>query len=211
MAEESFILVNLKESKAKKLAQVISNETSRKILDFLTTKKEASESEISTQLKIPISTAHYSLKHLKEVNLVFSEEFHYSKKGKVVEHYKLSNKTVIIAPHQPNMESFKEKLKKILPAFFVSILGTLGIFISKNFNKTQTFVQQDVMMARSVVEETAGAGIMAEPIVQEQGNNFVSFLIQNSSALWFFAGALIAISSYVVIDYIIEKNKKHGK
>ena len=35
MAKRSFLLVSLKERKAKKLAQVISNETSRKILDYL--------------------------------------------------------------------------------------------------------------------------------------------------------------------------------
>jgi len=67
MTEESFMLVSLKESKAKKLAEVIGNDTCRKILDFLASKKSATETEISKDLNIPISTVHYNLKHLLKV------------------------------------------------------------------------------------------------------------------------------------------------
>ena len=35
MTDESFLLVSLREEKAKKLAQVLSNDTARKILDDL--------------------------------------------------------------------------------------------------------------------------------------------------------------------------------
>ena len=42
--EETFILLSLEEQQSKELAQVISNETARKILDYLGKKNEASES-----------------------------------------------------------------------------------------------------------------------------------------------------------------------
>ena len=95
--ESSFLLVDLKEDKAKKLAQVISNDSCRKILDYLTHKDKATETEISKDLKLALSTVHYNLKHLNKSGLVIVEEFHYSQKGKEVNHYKLANKFIIIA------------------------------------------------------------------------------------------------------------------
>ena len=91
MAKDKFILVSLKEEESKKLAQIISNDTSRKILDFLA-EKEATESEIASKLDIPISTVHYNLQALVKGSLVEADEYHYSKKGKEVLHYKLANK-----------------------------------------------------------------------------------------------------------------------
>ena len=42
---KNFLLVSLEEKKAKKIAEVINNDTSRKIIDFLA-KKDATESEL---------------------------------------------------------------------------------------------------------------------------------------------------------------------
>ena len=98
MSKKSFLLVSLKEDKAKELAQVISNDTCRKILDHLAEKEDATETEIATTLQLPISTVHYNLHHLMKAGIVNVEEFHYSEKGKEVNHYKLANKYIIIAP-----------------------------------------------------------------------------------------------------------------
>jgi len=116
--DESFLMVSLKENKAKELAQVISNDSCRRILDFLA-KKDASESELSKELNIPISTVHYNLSHLTKAKLVHVDEFHYSKKGKEINHYKLSNKIIIIAPKQSSLDSFKDQFKAFFPAFLV--------------------------------------------------------------------------------------------
>ena len=113
MSKTSFLLVSLKEDKAKELAQVISNESCRKILDYLADKEDATETELAKALGIPISTVHYNLKHLVNGGLVSVEEFHYSEKGKEVNHYKLANKYIIIAPK--TTYGIKEKLKSILP------------------------------------------------------------------------------------------------
>ncbi|PIN68928.1 hypothetical protein COV93_07345 [Candidatus Woesearchaeota archaeon CG11_big_fil_rev_8_21_14_0_20_43_8] len=122
MAEESFILVSLKDKKSKMLAQVISSDTARKILEYLSA-GEASESKIAKDLSLPISTVHYNLKHLLDAKLVLVEEFHYSKKGREVDHYKLANKFVIIAPQESTMETIKDKLKDILPVALICAAG----------------------------------------------------------------------------------------
>ena len=115
MPKESFILLSLSEAKAKKVAQVVQNESCRKILDFLSNVKDPTETEIAKKLKLPLSTVHYNLRQLVEAKLVDADEFHYSEKGKEVNHYSLANKYIIIAPNES--ESIREKLKKLLPAF----------------------------------------------------------------------------------------------
>ena len=75
MAEESFLLVSLEEEKSKKLAQVLSNDTSRKILDLLSKKDLLTETDISKELSLPLSTVHYNLSHLVTSGLVSDENF----------------------------------------------------------------------------------------------------------------------------------------
>ena len=97
MAKQSFLLVSLQEDKAKKLAQVVTNDSCRKILDYLAD-KEATETDLAEKLGLPMSTVHYNLSQLVGTGLIIADEFHYSKKGKEISHYKLANKYIIIAP-----------------------------------------------------------------------------------------------------------------
>ena len=117
MPKDPFLLVSLNEDKAKKLSQVLSNPTATRILDHLA-KREATESEIAKELDIPLSTVHYNLKQLTEAKLVLAEEFHYSSRGKEVNHYKLANKYIIIAPAEEH-DTFLQHIKKFLPATIV--------------------------------------------------------------------------------------------
>ncbi len=131
MAKKSkFLMVSLEGSEAKKLAQIISNDTARKILDMLA-EKDATETEISKALKQPISTIHYNLKHLLKATLVECKEFHYSQKGKEVNHYSLANKYIIIAPKAAT-ETLKDKLKSLIPSLL--IVGGIG-FAYNLFNR----------------------------------------------------------------------------
>ena len=53
MPDEPFMLVSLKEDKAKKLANVMANPTCTRILDHLAQSKEATESAIAKELNWP--------------------------------------------------------------------------------------------------------------------------------------------------------------
>jgi DNA-binding transcriptional ArsR family regulator len=115
-------LSSLEEAKAKKLASVLNNETCTKILNWLSSHKEGTESEIAKKLKLPLSTVHYNLKQLVEAKLVIADEYHYSEKGREVNHYKLANKYIIIAP-QEEQGGFLDKLKQFIPAALI-VAGT---------------------------------------------------------------------------------------
>lgn len=127
MAKDPFLLVSLEENESKALAQVMSNDTARKILDLLSKDESATETDIAKKLNVPLSTVHYNLQALVKANLVKSEEFHYSEKGKEVNHYSLANKLIIIAPKNTRTESFKDKLKSILPVGLIVL--AVGIVI----------------------------------------------------------------------------------
>ncbi|MBI2659921.1 helix-turn-helix transcriptional regulator [Candidatus Woesearchaeota archaeon] len=185
MAKQSFLLVSLQEDKAKKLAQVVSNESCRKILDYLT-EKESTETELAGKLQLPISTVHYNLKQLEDAGLVSAEEFHYSKKGKEVKHYKLANKYIIIAPK--STFGIKEKLKNILPAAVaVAAVGFVMQFISRYQPAPEAYaiasreLAQDAIASKMAVEAT-----LAQPNIY----------------IWFLIGALMMIAFYIAIEYI---------
>ncbi|MBN1544364.1 helix-turn-helix transcriptional regulator [Candidatus Woesearchaeota archaeon] len=163
MAKKSFLLVSLNENKAKKLAEVISNNTCRKILDFMAEKKDATESEIAKELNIPISTVHYNMKALLEARLVKSDEYHYSAKGKEVSHYRLANQYVIIAP-EGEKHAIREKLKSIIPTAL--IMGAAAAII-KMFSGTFTAVSDNA--APLMMKSAAGAMPPAEPMYAVAG------------------------------------------
>lgn len=123
--EESFILLSLKEKQSKKLAQVISSDKCRLILEYMASKDFVTETDIAKDLKLPLSTVHYNIKALHETKMLSAEEFHYSEKGKEVPHYKLANKFIIIAPK--NEVGMFEKLKKFMPIGAV-VLGVAAVF-----------------------------------------------------------------------------------
>lgn len=234
MADENFLLVSLKEDDAKKLAQVISNDTSRKILDYLAHKKDDTESGIAKKLKLPISTVHYNLQALVKAKLVQADEFHYSEKGKEVNHYSLANKYVIIAPKNAP-ESLKSKLRRILP---VALLAGAGALVLKMFSLWNTGIESFdkaktvAPMARTFEESEAGVAksvadyadeAMAEPAMQAVNTvqQNVTDTIQcgaqaiaaecskphflDGSALWFFLGAVFAIIIFLLIELMHKK------
>ena len=201
MPKEKFLLVSLQEDKAKKLAQVITNDSCRKILDYLAD-KEATESELAKQLNLPISTVHYNLKQLVDGGLIVAEEFHYSQKGKEVLHYKLANKYIIIAPK--STYGIKERLKSLLPvALLVAAAGFVLQFISRTATKS---VPEVSMMQKALVAEEAAAQISDQTMTATAANiPEIAQPFYQSITFWFIVGAVFAIITYVIIEKVREK------
>lgn len=192
--EEQFILVSLDEKESKQLAQVISNNSSRKILSYLT-KKNATESEISKNLNIPISTVHYNLKQLIKSKLIDSKEYHYSKKGKEVNHYSLSKKYIIIAP---STSGIKTKLKHILPMAVIAGAAALIIqFASSVFRGASFGVQKsaEIMHLTDQSLEVAEPAAIGECIKQ----------MPIPASVWFLFGGIAVIVVYLIIILIKKK------
>lgn len=201
MSKDKFLLVSLEEDKAKKLAQVLSSDTSRKILDHLA-ERSATETELSHALNLPISTVHYNLQQLIASNLVISEEFTYSAKGREVNHYKLANKYIIIAPKG---SAWKESLKRLIPGVLVAAIGAgLVQFFTNRFYGVQQFTSV-------AVEKAADQSVVAAaaPMAVETGAKAADVLIQVSTppplGLMFFLGAMAVVITLSLREYFKSK------
>ena len=82
-------MLNLDDERTKNLADVISNSTSKKILNLLSEKEEASEADISRALNLPINSIGYNLKKLESAGLIEVKNVLWSVKGRKVRMYKL--------------------------------------------------------------------------------------------------------------------------
>jgi DNA-binding transcriptional ArsR family regulator len=213
MGKKSFLLVSLKEKKAKELAQVISNDSCRKILDYLSDMQDATESDISEKLKLPISTVHYNLQHLMKAGIVDVDEFHYSEKGKEVNHYKLANKYIIIAPK--TTYGLKEKLKAILPVSLLALVGAGFIQMYTKYFRGPVF--SSAKMAAPAVMEQAEASV-AELVMDTATNEGARAVVEKAPevvtsvvsaapnyALWFLFGCVFIIVLVVIFELIKAK------
>ncbi len=192
MPKSNFLLVDLNEPKVKKLAETITSETSRKLLNHLA-EKEDTEANIAQVLGIPISTAHYHLQKLQEAGLVKVEEFHYSPKGREVNHYQLANKYIIITPQK--VSGLREKLRGILPVAL--IVAGVGLVIGLVNRSSQMFSS---VMKTSALEDNA---FEAAPSVQKCIT--ASAPVSSNFWLWFIIGGISAMVVYVIIAWVRER------
>lgn len=103
--DEKLLILHLNDENAKKISQIISNDTARHILEAVTS-KPLSASQIAEKLAIPLTTVQYNLKRLSDVGLVKVERIKYSEKMKEMKMYAPQRKFVVIVP-----EKDEEKIK----------------------------------------------------------------------------------------------------
>jgi|SRR3989338_1607844 len=200
MHKKNFLLLSLEDAKINKIANIVSNDSCKKILDYLS-EKEGTETEISQKLNIPLSTAHYNLQQLMDAGLIATEEYHYSPKGREVYHYKIANKYIIIAPK--NTHGLKEKLRSILPAALIT-LGTAALLevFSKYFSSPNSFMaagpaaEKSAAIAPMAAQKAAEAAQLAAPIIADK-----VYLVPGNIALWFLIGAVFALVVYIVWNW----------
>jgi inhibitor of cysteine peptidase len=134
MASDKFILMGLDDERSADVAEVLRNNTCKKILDYMAEEKEVSEKDIADAMKMPINTVEYNLKKLVKSGLVEkTKNFFWSVKGKKIPMYKLARKHIIISPNKKFDMSY---LKSILPIFaaiaFMAVLLGLIFFVPMN-------------------------------------------------------------------------------
>lgn len=221
---EKFILVSLDEEKSKKLAEVISNKTSRRILEYLSD-KEGTSSDVSKELGIALSTVEYNLKNMVNAELVGVEEFRWSPKGRQQDIYKVKRKYIVIAPE--NNSELRETLKRVLPiGLFGAVISGILEFIGKSRTIsipsvketiTRTVTQKaaiadkvldkgtETIASSSIMKETATKGVdFVEPVVNvtsKVSESFRDVVIPDPHyGVWFLLGLVLALGLYVLFS-----------
>ena len=191
MTNRKYLMFDLDDDKLSLLTDVLSNKTSKKILEYLAD-KEASEGEISQDLNLPANTVNYNIKNLVGAGLIEkSKDWFWSVKGKKILRYKVANKKIIISPSGRSSNT----IKSILGA---AILTGISAFIVKIYSSN---IYQTANLAEKSIEyagETGNVGDVAPMIAQTTVSNSVNF---PQIWIWFLAGGIIALILFMILNW----------
>lgn len=176
-------MLSLDDKKSKDIANVLSNESCRKILDFLA-EHSSSESDIAKSLNLPASTINYNIKLLQKSNLVEVKDFFWSEKGNKVNVYQAAKKFIVIAPKGSKLTS---QLKNIVPVALISLIASGLLY----FYKRSPQIVGEKMLAQGAAREVA-----LYPVAYSEPN----------LAFWFLSGAIFSIVIYII--YILIRSRE---
>jgi len=205
--DDKHILVSLGDEKAKAISEVIGDKTCNKILDFLA-ETEATVSDISYKLKMPLNTVDYNIKKLVKAGLIEKGTHWWSVKGKKMPVYRVSNKQIIISP--------KKSITKVF-AWVIGLTGLTSLTIKQFMGSSKTAGEQIMYVARDSVEEAmpmlsqkatmevAPAAVGAGAVNSSGG--FLAFVTGLSPWSWFLIGAWFAVLLFFLFTLISERRK----
>jgi DNA-binding transcriptional ArsR family regulator len=216
MADKNALMIDLDDERAEKIAEVITNKTCKKILSALA-EKEMSESEISSELGIPLNTVGYNIDKLIGAGLIEkAEKSFWSVKGKKVHSYRVSNKRIVISP--------KRKLVRgVLPAVLVAGLAAIGIKIweitdaARLSEVGESAGDASGAMLTSIqnVSDSAIASVAGEKVMSGAVNNvsdvanltqpYAGIALAGNYWLWFIFGAIVALGIFILWNWRQEK------
>ena len=169
---EKLLILPLGEE-SKKLTQVISNDTARKIIELLAD-APLSASDIAERLQTPLTTIVYNLENLEEVGLIKIEKIKYSEKGREVKIYAPVRKLIVVVPEKTDRKSITDILRKyvgvVLAAVFASSIIEFLLFRAGAPPWTTTAYSYDIKdaadslniaAAPEAVNESVNRGMMA--------------------------------------------------
>jgi len=172
---EKYISINMNDEKMTQIAEILSNKTCKKILDYLA-EKEASEGDIARDLGLALSTAEYNLNKLIDAGLVqASKNFFWSVKGKKIKTYGLANKKIIISTKR----NFSGMIASVIAGGL--ILGAVKLLM--NYNLFKSLSNEQIM--NDVVEKLAYS---ATPAAGISVRSFESLSYFNNVWIWVVAG-----------------------
>lgn len=193
MGEEKFLLVSMDDSKAKSISDVLGSKTCKKIIDYLAENSEASQKDLSLALNIPMNTMDYNMKKLLDSGFVQKRKnFFWSKKGKKIVMYELSNKSIVISPRK----STGEKLKSLIPGFMLVFAGTFAVWV---YEKIKSVPKEVLGGGEILMDKSYGLMEYAPEVVKETPQIVTS----TPGPLWFafMIGGLTILLLYAVINW----------
>lgn len=202
MDENHFMLVSLEDSKSKSISEVLGSKTCKKIITYLSERKEASQKDLSDALSIPMNTLDYNVKKLLDSGFLQKRKnFFWSKKGKKIVMYELSNKSIVISPKK----SSSQKFKSILPAFILAAVGTFAVWTYQsvkssigslsNYASNSASDSSDMFLSKGAEIASASAPVIGD------STNYITSPLSTPIWPWFLIGALLMIFVISIINW----------
>jgi len=205
MDENHFMLISLEDSKSKSISEVLGSKTCKKIIGYLSEKKEASQKDLSDALTIPMNTLDYNIKKLLDSGFIQKRKnFFWSQKGKKIVMYELSNKSIVISPKK----SPSQKFKSILPALILTVAGTFAVWAYEKITYANQYARGNIIApAIDSSQNILMKGV--ETTVSAPAATGVALDYTTTSAIphatliwpWFLAGALLMILIISIVNW----------
>jgi DNA-binding transcriptional ArsR family regulator len=200
MASDKYLLFSLEDEKSKKLGEVISNSTCKKIISVLA-ESELSENDLAKKLSLPINTIEYNLKKLLHAGILeTSKNFFWSVRGKKIQTYKIANKLIVISPKK----TFMSKITSlgILPAVLIAGIATGAIAFYNNYASSHQIIAervQDTVLqaAPTTVTKLAESGASATPNLIATATS----VSPTNPVMYFAAGTVLVIVLIIVFNW----------
>lgn len=230
--EEKLLILPLGEE-SKKITQVISNDTARKIIELLAD-APLSATDIADRLQAPLTTIAYNLENLESVGLVKVERIKYSEKGREVKIYAPVRKLIVVVPEKTDRKSVNDVIRKYLGVFLAAVLASsfIEFFMTRRSEKmiqTYDYSSTEIPFPTPVIPDVspmpAGAlnetmksvsstSPVATPIVPPLPDAPVTIYtnlantITAHPGLLFLMGCLFMVALLIVMDY--HRKRRNG-
>ena len=124
--EDNVKIISTHDEKAKVVGEILSNDTSRKILNLLSVSNEMTLNQISQETGLSLSLVTHHLKKMQSVQVVMISKVGRSVKGHKMNYYSATNQSFLITPSKEPVKSIKSSLKKFSKFFAIGIAGIVS-------------------------------------------------------------------------------------
>lgn len=187
---KKYLLLSLEDERTKTIAEILGNKTSSKIINLLSEREEASEKDISENLKIPMNTVEYNIKKMVGAGIIEeTKNFFWSPKGRKIKMYRFSNKSIVISPKSNKLNS---QIKQIIPVALVSGLAAVAVKFYLSAQEATERAQEEAFALAANASAKAAES--------------VSIINTGDYWLWFLAGAIFAIIIFALKMILYQKS-----
>ncbi|AKB26889.1 putative transcriptional regulators [Methanosarcina siciliae T4/M] len=169
--QDNRVLVLPVNGDSRKITQVLSNETSLKILELLG-KKSMSATNIAEELKLPLTTVKYNLDSLAESDLIKVKQIKWSQKGRQVKIYESAEKLIVLVPSRSTMDklSIINLLQKYIGVIGAAVFAAAGIEYLSAYLRAKKIIDATAPLRRGItgpVNETYPEATIMETVETE--------------------------------------------
>jgi len=119
-------IISTHDEKVKIVGEILSNDSSRKILNLLNASNEMTINEIAQNTGLSMSLVTHHLKRMQSVQIVKVSKVGRSVKGHKMNYYSATNQSFLIVPSKEPVHSITSSLKKFSKFFAIGMAGIVS-------------------------------------------------------------------------------------
>ena len=129
--EDNIEIISTHDEKAKIVGEILSNDTSRTILNLLNASNEKTLNQIAQETGLSLSLVTHHLKRMQSVQVVKISRVGRSVKGHKMNYYSATNQSFLITPSKEPINSVKSSLRKFSKFVAIGMAGVVSWMILK--------------------------------------------------------------------------------